>query len=164
VRDSSLSPCSEAAAAADAGYMRLAFDYAAEAALMDLHDFEQNTRDGLHMASLAGAWIAFVFGLGGMRDLGESLEFRPRLPDGLSRLAFSILHRGCTIHVDVTTQQAKYSLVGGCQSMRIVHHGEPLDISEHSSVTRPIPPAPERTPPQQPPGRTPRRRSPGGAS
>ena len=60
VRDSSLSACTEAVAAADAGHLRLAFDYAAEAALMDLHDFEHNARDGLHVASLAGTWIAFV--------------------------------------------------------------------------------------------------------
>ena len=39
--------------------MRLAFDYAAEAALLDLEDFEHNTRDGLHLASLAGALLAF---------------------------------------------------------------------------------------------------------
>ena len=29
-----------------------------EAALMDLDDLEHNTRDGLHIASLAGAWLA----------------------------------------------------------------------------------------------------------
>jgi len=40
VRDSSLSACTEAVAAADAGHLRLAFDYAAEAALMDLQDVE----------------------------------------------------------------------------------------------------------------------------
>ena len=60
VRDSSLSACTEAVAAADAGHIRLAFDYAAEAALLDLEDFEHNTRDGLHLASLAGAWIALA--------------------------------------------------------------------------------------------------------
>ena len=31
-------------------------DYLAEAAFMDLQDREHNTRDGLHIASLAGAW------------------------------------------------------------------------------------------------------------
>ena len=82
VRDSSLSACTEAVAAADAGHLRLAFDYAAEAALIDLHDLERNARDGLHVASLAGTWIAFVMGFGGMRDLGETLTFTPRLPDG----------------------------------------------------------------------------------
>jgi alpha,alpha-trehalose phosphorylase len=90
VRHSSLSAGTEAVAAADAGYLRLAFDYAAEAALLDLEDDEHNTRDGLHLASLAGAWIAFAFGLGGMRGSGDILEFTPRLPDGLTRLKFSL--------------------------------------------------------------------------
>ena len=76
VRDSSLSACTEAVAAADAGHLRLAFDYAAEAALMDLHDLEHNARDGLHLASLAGTWIAFVCGFGGMRGRGETLDVR----------------------------------------------------------------------------------------
>src|SRR5204862_1085123 len=67
VRDSSLAACTEAVAAADAGHLRLALDYAAEAALMDLDDVEHNARDGLHVASLAGAWIAFVMGFGGLR-------------------------------------------------------------------------------------------------
>ena len=81
-------------AAADAGHLRLAFDYAAEAALVDLHDLQRNTRDGLHLASLAGTWIALVMGFGGMRDYGDTLAFAPRLPDALTRLAFSIRHRG----------------------------------------------------------------------
>ena len=102
VRDSSLSACTEAVAAADAGHLRLAFDYAAEAALIDLHDLQHNTCDGLHIASLAGTWIAFVMGFGGMRDHGETLTFAPRLPDALTRLAFSIRHRGRCLHVEVT--------------------------------------------------------------
>lgn len=72
--DSSLSACTEAVLAAEVGHLRLAFDYAAEAALLDLLDFEHNTRDGLHIASLAEAWIALVVGLGGMRDSGETLS------------------------------------------------------------------------------------------
>ena len=44
--------------AAEVGHLDLAYDYLAEAALMDLDDLEHNTRDGLHIASLAGAWIA----------------------------------------------------------------------------------------------------------
>jgi alpha,alpha-trehalose phosphorylase len=32
--------------------------------LMDLDDLEYNTRDGLHIASLAGAWIVAVAGFG----------------------------------------------------------------------------------------------------
>jgi alpha,alpha-trehalose phosphorylase len=161
VRDSSLSACTEAVAAADAGHLRLAFDYAAEAALMDLHDFEHNARDGLHVASLGGTWIAFVIGFGGMRDHGGFLEFAPRLPDGLTRLAFSLLHRGQCLHVDVTTSAAKYSLTRGTGPLRVIHHGEPLNVTGANPIVRRIPPAPDRSPPTQPPGREPRRRSPG---
>ena len=82
VRDSSLSACTQAVIAAELGHLRLAYDYLAEAALMDLDDLEHNTRDGLHMAALAGSWIALVAGLAGMRDRDGTLSFAPRLPDG----------------------------------------------------------------------------------
>jgi alpha,alpha-trehalose phosphorylase len=158
VRDSSLSACTEAVAAADAGHTRLAFDYAAEAALLDLEDFEHNTRDGLHLASLAGAWIAFVFGLGGMRDSGDIPEFAPRLPDGLTRLKFSMLHRGQRLSVEATTGTAKYALSRGEGPFRILHHGESVTLTGSEPVTRSIPQAPDRSEPAQPPGRAPRRR------
>ena len=58
VRDSSLSASTQAVVAAEVGHLELAYDYFAEAALLDLHDLHQNTREGLHLASLAGAWTA----------------------------------------------------------------------------------------------------------
>ena len=80
MRDSSLSACTQAVIAAEVGHLELAYDYLGEAALIDLDDLEHNTRDGLHIASLAGAWIAAVAGFGGMRDHGGALSFAPRLP------------------------------------------------------------------------------------
>src|SRR5207237_5411277 len=80
VRDSSLSACTQAVIAAEVGYLELAYDYFGEAALIDLDDLEHNTRDGLHIASLAGAWIVAVEGFGCMRDHGGSLSSAPRLP------------------------------------------------------------------------------------
>ena len=68
VRDSSLSACTQAVIAAEVGHLELAHDYLGEAALMDLHDIHDNTREGLHIAALAGAWLALVAGFGGMRD------------------------------------------------------------------------------------------------
>ena len=71
VRDSSLSACTQAVLAAEVGHLDLAYDYAYEAALIDLLDLQKNSRDGLHMASLAGAWLALVAGFGGFRDHGD---------------------------------------------------------------------------------------------
>ena len=102
VRDSSLSACTQAVIAAEVGHLELAYDYFGEAALMDLHDLEHNTVDGLHIASLAGAWIAAVAGFGGMRDHDGKLTFAPRLPPRLERLAFRLSFRGSLLKVEVT--------------------------------------------------------------
>jgi alpha,alpha-trehalose phosphorylase len=160
VRDSSLSASVQAVAAADAGHLRLALDYAAEAALMDLRDLEHNVRDGLHMASLSGAWIALIYGFGGLRDYGDCLKFLPRLPEGLTRLRFSLVHREVCLRVEVTTHSATYSLIHGKGSVRVEHYGEPLDVTGPEGISREIPPAPDRREPSQPPGRAPQRRSP----
>src|SRR5262249_6709269 len=71
VRDSSLSASVQAVLAVDVGHLRLAFDYAAEASLIDLQNLQHNVSSGLHIASLAGSWIAFVNGFGGLRDHGD---------------------------------------------------------------------------------------------
>ena len=90
VRDSSLSACTQAVLAAETGHLRLAYDYLCESAFMDLEDFENNTRDGVHIASLAGTWIAAVCGFGGMRDHDGHLSFAPHLPEQLTRLRFRL--------------------------------------------------------------------------
>jgi alpha,alpha-trehalose phosphorylase len=164
VRDSSLSACTQAVLAAEVGHLRLALDYAAEAALMDLHDIEHNVRDGLHLAALAGSWIALVNGFGGLRDHAGSLSFAPRLPDGIVSLAFSIVCHGLRLRVEIGQDAATYQLKAGEGRLRFLHHGEPVELSGPEPVRRPIPTAPSYPPPAQPAGREPQRRSPGGGS
>jgi alpha,alpha-trehalose phosphorylase len=158
VRDSSLSACTQAVLAAEVGHLDLAYDYFGEAALIDLDDIEHNTRDGLHIASLAGAWSAAVCGFGGLRDHDGVLAFKPRLPSALTRLAFGISFRGRRLRVDVDQRQATYSLREG-DPLRVEHHTERIDVSSEAAVTRPIPPLAPREPPSQPAGRAPERRS-----
>ncbi|MEU5534429.1 glycosyl hydrolase family 65 protein [Streptomyces sp. NPDC020362] len=160
VRDSSLSACCQAVLAAQTGHLRLAYAYLGEAALMDLDDLEHNTRDGLHIASLAGTWIALVAGFGGMRrHLGDDgkpdqLGFAPRLPEALSKLAFTVLVRGRRLTVDIGQTHARYRLVDG-EPLVVMHYGEPLTVSADAPVDRPVPPAPVHPEPQQPHGRGP---------
>ena len=163
VRDSSLSACTEAVIAAEVGHLRLALDYVAEAALMDLQDLEHNARDGLHIASLAGTWIALVGGFGGMRDHGGVLAFRPRLPEGLMRLSFRLVTRGQRLRVTVTPQQATYQLLTDGGTLDIFHEGEKLALRGTELAQRPISAVPQRDPPAQPSGCKPRRRSPTGS-
>jgi alpha,alpha-trehalose phosphorylase len=157
VRDSSLSACTQAIVAAETGHLSLAYDYLGEAALMDLQDRAHNTRNGLHIASLAGSWLALVSGFGGMRDHGGALAFAPRLPPGLQRLCFRVGYRGCCLWVEVRPDEATYRLMAGAR-LAISHHGEPLQLAGDEPQTRPVPPAAERERPRQPPGREPPRR------
>src|SRR3984885_213123 len=125
VRDSSLSACTQAVVAAEVGHLDLAYDYLAEAAFMDLQDREHNTKDGLHIASLAGAWTALVSGFGGMRVAHGELCFAPKLPPGILGLSFRMRYRGRIVHVSIRDQAATYSLL----------EGDPLDIKHYGELT-----------------------------
>ncbi|HEY6798367.1 MAG TPA: glycoside hydrolase family 65 protein [Kineosporiaceae bacterium] len=158
VRDSSLSACTQAVIAAEVGCLDLAYAYTAEAAFMDLHDLEHNTGDGLHIASLAGAWTALIAGFGGMRDHDGVLIFAPRLPEGLTGLAFTIRHRGRRLKVQTDGESATYTLRDHGPSLEIIHHGEPLTLEAGTPVRRPVPEPPVAPLVRQPPGRAPRPR------
>ena len=157
VRDSSLSACTQAIVAAEVGHMELAYDYFGEAALVDLRDLAGNTEDGLHIASLAGTWLAVVAGFGGLRDHDPTLSFAPRLPSRLSRLAFRLLYRGRRLSVEVRPDEARYELLGG-EAVELRHHGETFRLEGDTPRTLPVPPAPRVAPVSQPAGRSPRHR------
>ncbi|MDX6642188.1 MAG: alpha,alpha-trehalose phosphorylase [Solirubrobacteraceae bacterium] len=158
VRDSSLSACTQSVMAAEVGHLELSYDYLGEAALMDIDNFEHNTRDGVHIASLAGAWIAIVAGLGGMRDHGEALSFAPRLPAELTRVTFRLMVRGRRLMVEIGRTHASYVLLAG-DPLEVTHHGEPLTVGS-DPLRKPIAPMPSRERPAQPAGRAPVRRRP----
>jgi alpha,alpha-trehalose phosphorylase len=153
-RDSSLSACTQAVIAAEVGHLELAYDYFGEAALIDLENLERNTRDGLHIASLAGAWIVAVAGFGGMRDHDGALSFAPRLPRRLTRLAFGMCFRDRRLRVEVTRDHARYSLLQGA-SLHITHHGQAIDVTKDQPVIRQIPEIIAGKAPKQPSGRNP---------
>jgi alpha,alpha-trehalose phosphorylase len=157
VRDSSLSSCTQSIIAAEVGHLQLAHDYLGEAALMDLHDLEHNVRDGVHMGSLAGAWLAVVAGLGGMRHHGDVLGFAPRLPPRIQGLSFRITFLDRLIKVTVGRRRANYTLVSG-KPISFEHYGKELRLTSRVSVARPIPSIPTLPEPKQPHGRAPARR------
>jgi trehalose/maltose hydrolase-like predicted phosphorylase len=160
VRDSSLSACVQAVMTAEVGHLGLAHQYAYEAAMIDLRDLHHNTRDGLHVASLAGAWIAMVAGFGGLREHGERLSFDPQLPDTITRLQFSVRWHGLRLAVDVAHHEVTYTLRDGEDaSVTLLHAGEEVEVTAAEPVTRALG---KRVPllprPVQPPGREPARR------
>ena len=117
----------------------------------------QHESTGVHIASLAGAWIAAVAGFGGMRDHGGRLTFAPRLPPRLERLAFRVSFRGSLLAVEVTAGRATYDVLEG-PPLELAHHGEVVTVTAGKPLTLGLPPVPQLPTPTQPPGRAPIRR------
>jgi len=154
-RDSSLSACVQAIVAAQVGHVELAYDYLTETAFIDLRDLAFNTKDGVHLAALAGCWQVAVAGFGGMRDHGPTLQFAPRLPEHLRRLTFRLLYRGRRLRVTVGHEEAMYELIEG-EPLEILHHGEAVVLdTDGGAQSRAIASEPARPRPSQPPGREP---------
>jgi len=154
VRDSSLSACTQAVLAAETGHLDLAYDYLTEAALMDLDDLEHNTRDGLHIASLAGTWIALVPGLAGLRERNGGVVFAPRLPAGITRLAATVCIQNSRLKLEITSTTTTYRVLDG-EPLSVLHDGQRLTVSTASPISMP-----NQTPPTSPPPTQPRNRAP----
>lgn len=157
VRDSSLSACTQAVLAAEVGHLELAHRYLLEASLMDLRDLEHNTKDGVHIASLAGAWLALVAGFGGMRDFDGHLSFAPALPDQIKSMRFVVRWQGHKVRVAVTHDHVIYSVDGAKGDyIELTHEGETFTVHAGKEVRRDLTPRKALTSePVQPVGKAP---------
>ncbi len=156
VRDSSLSASIQAIVAAEVGHLDLAYEYLRETAFVDLWDLAGNTDDGVHLAAMAGAALAAVAGLGGMRDHGDTLAFAPRLPDAITRMSFGLTYRGRLVRVTFDAVETRYELLAG-DAVELSHHGERFELGGEAR-TFPNPAVPEVPPVSPPPLRDPCRR------
>src|SRR5665811_784469 len=130
--------CIQCIMAAEVGDdLRAAEEYFIDAVGIDLGDVAGNVRDGVHVASAGGTWMALVYGFGGMRDRNGELSFRPRLPGRMTRLSFKVHPRGATLEVDITAAGATYRLESE-DELTIVHCGESLRLRSDIPVTRPL--------------------------
>ncbi|UJA19474.1 glycoside hydrolase family 65 protein [Thermoleophilia bacterium SCSIO 60948] len=156
VRDSSLSVTPQGIIAAEVGHLDLAFDYFAEAVLTDISDIHGNTGDGVHLAALASSWLIVVAGFGGMRDIGGRIEFAPRLPHSLRRIAFRLTYCETLLRVEIVAGEARYEHVSG-PPLELRHYGELIELEPGETVAREWSPPDPGPPPTQPPGREPSR-------
>jgi alpha,alpha-trehalose phosphorylase len=104
---------------------------------MDLADVGGNVRDGVHVASIGGTWMAIVYGLAGMRDFGGKLSFNPR--KFVKRLCFPIQFRGQRLEVCIENGGTTYVLRDGQgPGLTIRHKDEDLKLLPGKPVTRPL--------------------------
>jgi alpha,alpha-trehalose phosphorylase len=135
--DSSLSVCIQSIIAAENEYCEQALKYLRYAILMDLADIGGNVRDGAHVASIGGTWMAVTYGLAGMRDHGGVLSFDPRLPVQWEGLSFPLTVRGRELEVDLVHDRATYLLRSG-SDLSIRHQGGEVNLRAGEAMTLPI--------------------------
>jgi alpha,alpha-trehalose phosphorylase len=133
--DSSLSACIQGIVAAEIGYDDACIKYLRYAVLMDLADVGGNVRDGVHVASIGGTWMAMVYGLAGMRDYGGRLSFNPR--KFVRKLKFPLTVRGQRLEIDINEGQVSYTLLKG-EGLTIKHRDEELRLTEGKPVTKAV--------------------------
>ena len=125
--DSSLAPSIQSVAAAELGYLELAYDYFMRTARMDLDDVQGNVGHGVHIAAMAGAWFALIHGFGGLRVRDGRLAFAPRLPGHWQRLRFRLAFRGRSVGVEIAPREVRYAVETG-EALEILHFGRPMTV------------------------------------
>lgn len=102
--DSSLSKCIYGIMAARLGDLDKAYRYFLESLRLDVYDTQGNTRDGLHMANVAGALLSILTGFAGLRVKSDRLILRPKLPRQLDGYRFKIHYRDRLIKLSVADE------------------------------------------------------------
>lgn len=125
--DSSLSMAVFSILANEIGEVQTGYDYFMSSARLDLDDMHHNTKDGLHMANMAGTWTGLVRGFGGMRSRKGRLSFAPVCPPQWQGYSFCVGYRGRTIQVSVNADGAKYRLLTG-EPITVCSYGKEIEL------------------------------------
>jgi maltose phosphorylase len=102
IHESSLSPSIHAILAAELGLREETLRFFAFATRLDLDNYNRNTNEGLHLSSVAAAWMTIVQGFGGARYENGQLSLRPWLPKQWQRFSFSLQVRSSVLRVEVS--------------------------------------------------------------
>ncbi len=136
--DSSLSASIFSIIASEIGYDEQAYQYFADTARTDMDDLHGNTKDGIHIAGMAGTWMGIVQGFAGMRCWGDELVFRPDLPAAWQGYRFKLAYRGCLLGVAVDCKLVRYKLLSG-DAVRFRHGDETIILNgEQNEVGKPL--------------------------
>ena len=112
VHESSLSPCIHAIIAARIGRPEEAYNFFLRTARLDLDNVNEDSDDGCHITSMAGTWMAFTKGIGGMNIKNGTISFNPLLPKALKAYQFNVLYRGAKLFIEVDNKEVKIEMQG----------------------------------------------------
>lgn len=131
--DSSLSKCIFSIMASEIGDLDKAYRYFLETVRTDLDDIQGNTKDGIHAANMAGAWMCLAYGFAGMRVYDGGLIFNPALPPAWRKYQFKVNFQGRVIEVLVDAKGAFFKLLQG-RPLTFSCHGEKIELKDDCTV------------------------------
>lgn len=130
--DSSLSSCIYGIMATRIGDIDKATQYFRESVNLDLHDTHGNTKDGLHIANIAGTLLSVTWGFAGLRIFESGLSLRPVKPKSWKQLIFKIRYQDRVIEISVG-DKVKATLLEG-ESIEIEIWGKPVKLRKKKTV------------------------------
>ena len=136
--DSSLSACVFSMMAARLGDCKKALAYFNATCGIDLNDQSGNTRDGLHIANMGGAYLSVIAGFGGLRIDKEGLRIFPLLPNGWNSYSFSTEFRGSRIRVSANKNGCDLQLLEGEEAEICVFDRKVRVTSIKKQINRPV--------------------------
>lgn len=136
VHESSLSPCVHVILASRLGKEEKAYEMYLRTARLDLDDYNNDTEDGCHTTSMAGTWMAFVKGFGGMRVYDDKVQFSPFIPQKWKSYSFKVRFRGSYLEVRVNQEKAVI-LNHSDKALAIKVYGEDKELPASGSVEVP---------------------------
>ncbi|MCW8809285.1 MAG: beta-phosphoglucomutase, partial [Rhodanobacter sp.] len=115
---------------------------------VDLDDLHGNASHGVHMAAMAGSWLALTWGFGGLRIRDGKPALAPQLPATWSSYRFGLRWRDAHLRVEVDADGVQYSLTEGgsltfmhADVLHTLHAGESLRLPRIDiPAARPSPP------------------------
>ena len=137
IHESSLSPAIHSILANEVSLTKEAIDFFAYATRLDLDNYNRNTSEGLHITSMAAAWMNIVYGFGGMRSDGPLLSFAPTIPPGWTQYRFSIEYKTSRITITVDQHQATFSKNDDHIPVSFLVYGQKLTI-QNAPVSIPL--------------------------
>ena len=140
VHDSTLSASSFAVLAAEVGRDAEAYRYFLDTLRVDLDDSHGNAGHGLHMAAMAGSWLALGWGFGGLRVHGGQPALAPQLPAAWKSYRFGLRWRDAQLRIEADATGVRYTLVEGA-ALDFLHRGQPQRLRKGESLQLPHPSA-----------------------
>lgn len=125
IHESSLSPSVHSIFACELGMKQEAIDFFGFASRLDLDNYNNNTGEGLHMTSIAAAWMNIVYGFGGLRSDGDILSVAPSIPSRWNSYCFRLSIHSSVVKITVSAE-----------TVRIEVTGEPVQLKVYDTVVR----------------------------